>query len=92
MKDIKSYVTGFITCACLFLIMGATTYNTGNGRYQAFYSEGIGSSMIDTKSGEFYKIGRLSDKESKSLNTSSDIMYKWIKSGLSVKDSPLEED
>ena len=23
MKDIKSYVIGFLTCACLFLIMGA---------------------------------------------------------------------
>ena len=24
MKDIKSYVIGFLTCACLFLIMGQT--------------------------------------------------------------------
>ena len=23
MKDIKSYVIGFLTCACLFLVMGA---------------------------------------------------------------------
>jgi len=25
MKDIKSYVIGFLTCACLFLIMGQTS-------------------------------------------------------------------
>ena len=24
MKDIKSYVIGFLTCACMFLIMGQT--------------------------------------------------------------------
>ena len=24
MKDVKSYVIGFLTCACLFLIMGQT--------------------------------------------------------------------
>ena len=28
MKDIKSYVIGFLTCACLFLIMGQTIDNT----------------------------------------------------------------
>ena len=30
MKDIKSYVIGFLTCACLFLIMGQTE-NTATG-------------------------------------------------------------
>ena len=47
MKDIKSYIIGFLTCACLFLIMGQTdkteknvvegikTLLTENGRYQA---------------------------------------------------------
>ena len=48
MKDIKSYVIGFLTCCCLFLIMGQTvakhefplmedikTLLTENGRYQA---------------------------------------------------------
>jgi len=45
MKDIKSYVIGFLTCACMFLIMGQTekieknamedikTFMTQNGRY-----------------------------------------------------------
>ena len=27
MKDIKSYVIGFLTCACMFLIMGQTEGN-----------------------------------------------------------------
>ena len=27
MKDIKSYVIGFLTCACMFLIMGQTNYH-----------------------------------------------------------------
>ncbi len=47
MKDLKSYVIGFLTCACMFLIMGQTdkteknvvedikTLMTQNGRYQA---------------------------------------------------------
>ena len=30
MKDIKSYVIGFLTCACMFLIMGQTQ-NTAKG-------------------------------------------------------------
>ena len=30
MKDIKSYVIGFLTCACMFLIMGQTK-NTATG-------------------------------------------------------------
>ena len=33
MKDIKSYIIGFLTCACLFLIMGQTRYDA-IGRYQ----------------------------------------------------------
>ena len=50
MKDIKSYVIGFLTCACLFLIMGQTennvmkdikTFITENGRYQIATSSSI---------------------------------------------------
>ena len=60
MKDIKSYVIGFLTCACLFLIMGQTkqdvmkdikTLITENGRYQAssvFVSSKLGSDLILT--------------------------------------------
>ena len=34
MKDIKSYIIGFLTCACLFLIMGQTKSDSQIGRYQ----------------------------------------------------------
>ena len=30
MKDIKSYVIGFLTCSCLFLIMGQTSWKSKN--------------------------------------------------------------
>ena len=33
MKDIKSYIIGFLSCACLFLIMGQTK-NTATGNIQ----------------------------------------------------------
>ena len=60
MKDIKSYVIGFLTCCCLFLIMGQTenkvmddikTLLTENGRYQAssvFVSSKLSSDLILT--------------------------------------------
>ena len=44
MKDIKTFLIGFLTCCCMFLIMGQTDKNvmddiktllTENGRYQA---------------------------------------------------------
>ena len=63
MKDIKSYVIGFLTCACLFLIMGATNtnYNKGNGKYQAF---GVTNQlyMIDTTDGQLYREGWRGDE------------------------------
>ena len=34
MKDIKSYVIGFLTCACLFLIMGQTS-DKGNYEFDS---------------------------------------------------------
>ena len=64
MKDIKSYVIGFLTCCCLFLIMGQTkadknvmedikTLLTENGRYQAF-GDGDDIYTLDTRTGEIY--------------------------------------
>ena len=55
MKDIKSYVIGFLTCACLFLIMGQTKSENQTGRYQGiagnkfeyFY-------LMDTGTGSVY--------------------------------------
>ena len=57
MKDIKTFVIGFLTCACMFLIMGQTKgiKSNENGRYQAiagnkfeyFY-------LLDTGTGAIY--------------------------------------
>jgi len=50
MKDIKSYVIGFLTCACLFLIMGQTKSESQIGRYQAH-----GAGIVDTTNGQKYE-------------------------------------
>ena len=55
MKDIKSYVIGFLTCACLFLIMGQTKSDNQNGRYQAFLSN-KDYHLIDTRDGHLYNL------------------------------------
>ena len=68
MKDIKSYVIGFLTCACLFLVMGQTDgeeimewnvdgkviiESNENGRYQSFiYKADIFT--LDTRTAEMY--------------------------------------
>ena len=49
MKDIKSYVIGFLSCACLFLIMGQTKSDSQIGRYQ----DNAGN-IIDTTNGQRY--------------------------------------
>ena len=59
MKDIKSYVIGFLTCFCMFLIMGQTkemyVTTNENGRYQGF--KGANSKweyLIDTRNGAMW--------------------------------------
>jgi len=59
MKDIKSYVIGFLTCACLFLIMGQTKSDSQIGRYQVVsHSKGVnvGLFLVDTRNGETKKL------------------------------------
>ena len=51
MKDIKSYVIGFLTCACLFLIMGQTKSDSQIGRYQITGDKTTYLMMIDTSTG-----------------------------------------
>jgi len=68
MKDIKSYVIGFLTCACLFLIMGQSEYRKNFARYQAFEAKSIfkssGNSLwiLKTATGELYEFN---DRERK---------------------------
>ena len=87
MKDIKSYVIGFLTCACLFLIMGQTKSDNQNGRYQAWDSTSIMSRMIDTQTGEVYGIEIMKKNERKKHNKEGEtnIVWLWSKMGLSVK-------
>ena len=55
MKDIKTFIIGCLSCACLFLIMGQTKSDNQAGRYQAiagnkfeyFY-------LLDTGNGAVY--------------------------------------
>jgi len=58
MKDIKIFLIGFLTCACLFLIMGQTMGGTigfnKNGRYQITGTDQI--YLIDTTTGDLYKL------------------------------------
>jgi len=57
MKDIKSYVIGFLTCACLFLIMGQgnPSFDKQKGFYQMdTLSNGVDEVLVtimDTRSG-----------------------------------------
>ena len=68
MKNIKTFLIGFLTCTCLFLIMGQTkakamddirTMLTQNGRYQMVsHSEGVnaGLFLVDTRNGKTRKL------------------------------------
>ena len=55
MKDIKSYIIGFLACACLFLIMGQTNAENHNGRYQAISTNKYESFyLLNTGTGAVY--------------------------------------
>ena len=54
MKDIKSYVIGFLSCACLFLIMGQTKSDNQIGRYQAVTQEDW-LFLVDTATGDLFR-------------------------------------
>jgi len=60
MKDIKTFIIGFLTCACMFLIMGQTKSDSQIGRYQISTSTLTGNpyvmeTTLDTKTGEIIK-------------------------------------
>ena len=55
MKDIKTFLIGFLTCVCLFLIMGQSKVNNQNGRYQAISANKYESFyLLDTGTGAVY--------------------------------------
>ena len=77
MKDIKTFLIGFLSCACLFLIMGQTKSDSQIGRYQAssvyanYKTLGISgggtdlviTTIIDTRTGEIVKKVKLKSKD-----------------------------
>ncbi len=55
MKDIKTFIIGFLTCTCLLLIMGQTKVENQNGRYQAISANKYESFyLLDTGTGAVY--------------------------------------
>tara|TARA_B100000809_G_C14685518_1_gene368506 strand:- start:228 stop:500 length:273 start_codon:yes stop_codon:yes gene_type:complete len=59
MKDIKTFLIGFLSCACLLLIMGQTKSqgipNNQAGKYQAIAGNKYESLyLLDTETGEVY--------------------------------------
>tara|TARA_B100002052_G_C15883975_1_gene600713 strand:- start:4191 stop:4430 length:240 start_codon:yes stop_codon:yes gene_type:complete len=54
MKDIKTFIIGFLSCACLFLIVGAGSDDGEVGRYQLQAVEGKPHTLCDTKTGYLY--------------------------------------
>ena len=77
MKDVKTFIIGFLTCACMFLIMGQTKSDSQIGRYQAssvyanYKTLGISgggtdlviTTIIDTRTGEIVKKVKLKSKD-----------------------------
>ena len=55
MKDIKTFIIGFLTCTCLLLIMGQTKVENQNGRYQAISANKYESFyLLETGTGAVY--------------------------------------
>tara|TARA_Y100001960_G_C14046442_1_gene527659 strand:- start:150 stop:434 length:285 start_codon:yes stop_codon:yes gene_type:complete len=62
MKDIKSFLIGFLSCACLFLFMGQSNPISDTGRYQTeilpLGDRGDGLYYtFDTREGKIIKFG-----------------------------------
>ena len=51
----KNILIGFLMATCVFLMIGATSKSSENGRYQAFGSDGW-EYMIDAAAGEGYQL------------------------------------
>ena len=66
MQDIKSYIIGFLSCACLFLIMGQTKSEKQIGKFQSAGMVEKRLYVINTATGQLhwnnYTFGGFSDK------------------------------
>ena len=88
MKDIKTFLIGFLSCACIMLFMGQTfqkaddelTFNINDeiGRYQGF-----GTStkvyMLDTTDGQLYDLYRETGRQIPYKAYERDIWLKYPK-------------
>ena len=56
MKDIKTFLIGLLSCACMFLVMGATS-SDANVRYQGYgvmRDRFVEHYLVDTATGETF--------------------------------------
>ena len=69
MKDIKSYIIGFLMATCMFLFMGQTMSDTQIGRYEieVLHNDTLSADinyynyfLFDTKVGEVIRFGKMS--------------------------------
>ena len=49
----KKILIGFLSATCFFLLVGATSSNSDNGRYQVFERK-TGAYLLDTRTGKMY--------------------------------------
>ena len=58
MKDIKTFLIGFLMCACMFLIMGQTDSNQSHWQYAYNDSDKLGSifHLFNSKTGKLISI------------------------------------
>ena len=73
--DVKSMIIGFLTCACMILIMGQSQNSSNEqGKYQGFATQ-TSRYMINTQTGELYKWSQM-----KSEGVLEKPKYVWKKS------------
>ena len=83
MKDIKSYVIGFLTCACLFLVMGQTVAIDGgtkadNDDYEMEMNVSSGTIKIGNEYGRYQVISGNEYEHFYLLDTKNGAVYNHI--------------
>ena len=76
MKDIKSYVIGFLSCACLFLIMGQT--KADNDDYEMEMNVSGGTIKIGNEYGRYQAISGNEYEHFYLLDTKNGAVYNHI--------------
>ena len=63
MKDIKTFVIGFLTCVCMFLIMGQTEGNDQMENVMKMVNQMKGSGLMPTPVGRYQGLALGKKKE-----------------------------